>query len=191
MAVVGSRDLGARDRRFAFEVGRQVAALGYTLVSGGARGADSWAAVGAASAGGRVLVLLPCGLGSPMAAQVRSGALLSAQPCSAGFTPAAAHARNTLIHACAEATIVVRSRLRQGGTWEGTSEALRRRFTRVLVNVEGRADAAAKALMALGGLPLSSPPDLATALAGPGPAFGTWPQPTLLSVPVEAVSSMA
>lgn len=59
IGLVGTREPSARGCRIAFEVARQLAALGMTIVSGGALGIDRAAHLGALRAGGQTLVVAP------------------------------------------------------------------------------------------------------------------------------------
>lgn len=72
--------------------------------------------------------------------------------------------RNALIYAISEHTVVVHARLNEGGTWSGARIALRRKLCSVLVRVRSD-DPASRALIALGGVPLDRPEDLASAMA--------------------------
>lgn len=161
VAVVGSRRLSPPDSEFAFGVGRALALAGYVLVSGGAAGADTQAALGAQSAGGSVLELLPCGLGSGVG---RRGCAASVCAPGAPFSSASAMQRNAVIYALAEAAVVVAPRFRQGGTWHGAIEARRRRLCPLLVRPVPGCPASA-ALLALGARPLAAPSGLELALA--------------------------
>ena len=58
VALVGSRDLGERNRSFAQQVGYQAARQGYVLVSGNARGADQAAQNACLRAGGKVICIV-------------------------------------------------------------------------------------------------------------------------------------
>jgi predicted Rossmann fold nucleotide-binding protein DprA/Smf involved in DNA uptake len=61
--------------------------------------------------------------------------------------------RNTLVYALGEAAFVAHARYRQGGSWHGATDALRRRLTRVLVTASpwhGEAESARRSLLALG-----------------------------------------
>lgn len=84
---------------------------------------------------------------------VREGrTVLSVAGWGEPFRAALAMERNTLIYAACPWTVVVAARLKQGGTWTGATEALRRGLTTVLVGQDG--SEAARALVALGGVPL-------------------------------------
>lgn len=59
VSVVGSREIRQPNREFAWEAGKQIARQGFTLVTGGARGADRAAEQGCTRQGGSVIVVLP------------------------------------------------------------------------------------------------------------------------------------
>lgn len=151
IGVVGSRDLSVLQQQFAVEVGITLRKLGYGVVSGGARGADS---IAANSHGNAAVHILPCGLGGYADLGWASElALVSPFEPGAPFTGQQAMLRNRLIYAWSGKSVVVHSRFRVGGTWGGVTEALRRRVGRVVVAQWGCA--ASSALVALGGVPLA------------------------------------
>ena len=181
LGAVGCRVLSAKDERVAHDLGVDIVRSGYSLVSGGAPGADSMAAVGAlhslgvsvprmlhpatkmpssvippqvaaasASPSSVIVRILPRGL-IPADAGFGGGrgVSLSLLPPGARFSRYAALERNALIYSMAEATVIVRSRFRSGGTWAGATEALRRRLGRVFIQ-EDQSDPAHCALRSLG-----------------------------------------
>jgi predicted Rossmann fold nucleotide-binding protein DprA/Smf involved in DNA uptake len=168
VAVAGSRALSGAEARYARAVGAEAARLGYSLVSGGAWGADRAAAEGALEAGGSVLEILPHGLGAGVGTPGACWASLCAP--EALFSAPRAMARNALIYVVAEGAVVVAARYREGGTWHGAAGALRRRATRVWVRPDARGRAA-RALIALGAAPLASAADLGPALRTPPPCL--------------------
>lgn len=161
--VVGSRDLASPARRAAEAFGAAVAEAGFALVSGGAVGTDR-AAVSSARAWAEragvsvsVVELLPHGIAWP-----RSGAPVGvggevwalAAP-SEGFSAALAMERNALLYAASPRALVVAPRYREGGSWHGAAEALRRRLCEVWVWEDG--SPGALGLQALGAIPVASP----------------------------------
>ena len=166
VSVVGSRFLDRSDRAFASGLGSYLMSCGRTLVSGGAVGADSVAELAAIAAGDspRVVEMLPCGLDR---APERPGACqISVCAPSAEFTTGQAMERNALIYAYGRRTVVVRARLRAGGTWHGAADALRRGLGDVLVRTS-RNDRASRALVGLGGVPIDAIDDLPAHLDRP------------------------
>lgn len=164
ISVVGTRAPTPADRWFAEAVAREAVRLGYGVGSGAAPGTDR-AALRGLGAGAETLEVLPCGLaaaaraGFPVSART---ALSLAEP-SAPFSGPMAMRRNALVYALGQATIVVRARFKVGGTWNGAIEALRRRLGPILVRRDDD-DAAHRALIALGGVPLADPAELEAAL---------------------------
>jgi predicted Rossmann fold nucleotide-binding protein DprA/Smf involved in DNA uptake len=75
--------------------------------------------------------------------------------------------RNLLIHAAAEATVVVHARFKAGGGWHGAVAALRRRVSHVLVR-EDPTSRAHCALIAIGARPLRAAEDLGPVLEALG-----------------------
>ena len=165
VGAVGSRRVGADALEFMDEVGARTAALGHGLVSGGAKGCDSAAEAAALREGGAVLRLLPHGLGTGANEDdaTRLAVAAPVEPFSAGL----AMERNALIYGAAEATVVGHARMRQGGTWHGATEALRRRYGPLLVREDG--SSAARALCALGAEPFPDPAELGERLAAGPP----------------------
>ena len=123
VALVGSRDLCERNREFAWEVGRQAALQGLTLISGNARGADRTAQEGALASGGTVISIVADELDRQ---PLRERMLwLSEDGFSEKFSAPRALSRNRIIHALAWRTFVAQSRAKMGGTWDGTVKNLR------------------------------------------------------------------
>jgi len=59
VAVAGTREPLPRGAELAYALGRELAKMGYSVVTGGARGVDIYAWEGARSAGGHVVVVAP------------------------------------------------------------------------------------------------------------------------------------
>lgn len=155
IAVVGNRILTGEDSSFAQAVGAQVIEGGLTLVTGGAVGADSVTIRSALDSGatGRIAVLLPCGF--QHAPFLDGVTYLSVCEPTAPFSAGQAMERNALIYASSPLTVVVRARLRAGGTWHGAIDALRRRLTTLAVR-QIPSDPASTALHRLGALTIES-----------------------------------
>lgn len=147
VGVVGSRDLTVAQSQFAGQLGEQLRQLGYGIVSGGARGADS---IAGASHGDNAVQILPCGLGQQYGDLDTT--LLSPFEPEATFTGQQAMIRNRLIYAWSGLSVVVHSRFKVGGTWGGVTEALRKRQGRIFAAQWGCLGS--NALVALGAVPL-------------------------------------
>lgn len=138
VGVVGSRNLTDSGADVAGELARAVAGAGRILVSGGARGTDQIAMREAALAGGSAVGILT----HPLSKMIREGETQQLaeeqRVCLAtpfrpdmGFTVANAMARNKIIYALTDCTVVVASDLNKGGSWNGAIEALRAKLTQV------------------------------------------------------------
>ncbi len=117
LSVVGSRDVGVEDARFAREIVSEVAAVGIQIVSGGAFGIDRASHEAALQVGTPTLVLLPGGLDHPAPRSnrdvfrrvVECGALVTEYPLGVEVRPHHFPHRNRLIAGLGDATFVVRA----------------------------------------------------------------------------------
>lgn len=141
LAVVGSRNVDESLLQYAEQVGALASQAGQFVVSGGARGIDQAAMLGALRNGGRVVGILGDSL-EKTALQVhyREGlaqgrlALISPFDPGAGFQVGHAMQRNKYLYAMADAALVVSSDFKKGGTWAGALEQLEKyRFCSVFV----------------------------------------------------------
>lgn len=131
IALVGARDLPERNRRFAEHIGRLAAQEGFTLVSGGAVGADIAAQNACLAAGGRVICFVPDAL---KRYKLRENVLYcSDEGWEFAFSAARALRRNRYIHALGEKVFVARCNIPKGGTWSGTSYNLQHRLSEVYI----------------------------------------------------------
>ena len=123
IALVGSRLIRGANEAFAREVGRQAALQGYTLVSGNAVGADMTAQEACLAAGGTVISVLATELNQH---RERERVLYLAEDgFDYAFSAQRALSRNRVIHTLGEKTLVARSSLEKGGTWDGSVRNLR------------------------------------------------------------------
>jgi predicted Rossmann fold nucleotide-binding protein DprA/Smf involved in DNA uptake len=140
VAVVGSRTVSHPGERFAEAVAARAAELGRPVVSGAARGVDQLALYAAYRVEGAVVGVLADSLET----RIRNPDMLQAldrgdvclvtqQSPATGFSVGAALARNKLIYALAEVTVVVAADLGTGGTWAGAVEALQHGYGPVAV----------------------------------------------------------
>ena len=131
IALVGNRELLEDNLHFAQEVGRQAARQGYTLVSGGAKGADLAAQEACLEAGGKVVCIVADQLYQHKSE--KNLLLCSEIGYDLPFSPQRALHRNKLIHALGEKTFVAQAHLGQGGSWEGALENLKCGWSPVFV----------------------------------------------------------
>lgn len=144
-AIVGSRAATPYGLGFARRLASDLAGLGFTVVSGLARGIDAAAHVGALEAGGRTIAVLPGGLGAitppghtALAARIAErGALISEWPEEYPVLRAMFLRRNRLIAALSLATIVVEAAARSGAL---STAAVARRLGRACLAVPGDVD---------------------------------------------------
>lgn len=150
-ALVGARNLSPEGRAFARRVGILAAREGWTLVSGGAEGADTEAQEACLCAGGTVISFVPDAL---TAHPLRARTLYcSDEGWDCGFTSARALRRNHYIHALGEKTLVACCRNQKGGTWKGTCHNLQHSLSPVWVLEDGTRPMAR--LLELGAAPVS------------------------------------
>lgn len=154
IAVVGSRELRPENRAFAAEAGAQIARQGFTLVSGGARGADTAAQEACRRAGGSAVVILADSLAVRAKTPPAPGLLYcSLDSYDLPFSSQRALGRNPAIHILAEKTLVAQTALRTGGTWAGTADNLKHGWSPVFLNDDG--SAGARALLERGAAPVT------------------------------------
>lgn len=135
IAVVGSRAVDDADLAFTTRIGQQIALQGYSVVSGGARGVDEAAMLGALDREGTVTgVLADSLLRASSSSRYRRGlmddnlVLVSPFNPEAGFSAGNAMARNKYVYCLADAAVVVASTKNKGGTWAGAIENLKRQW---------------------------------------------------------------
>ncbi len=122
VAIVGTRKVSAAGRVLAEELARDLAAMGFTIVSGLARGVDAAAHRGAIAGKGRTLAVMGCGLDRTYPADHRSlrqaierqGAVLSELPL--GAAPHSYHfpRRNRIISGLSLGVIVTEAAMESG-----------------------------------------------------------------------------
>ena len=135
VALVGAREISPQGEVFARHVGTLAAREGYTLVSGGAEGADRAAQEACLQAGGRVISFVPDGLTAyPLQERVL---YCSDEGWDFDFSAARALRRNHYIHAQGEKTLVACCPGPKGGTWKGTSYNLAHSLSPVWVLEDG------------------------------------------------------
>ncbi len=169
VGIVGSRDVSEAGKAVAERIATEAVSNARSVVSGGARGVDSFAMNAAFMAGGAVIGVLADSLrarirkpGTLQAIDAGTTCLVSQQIPSAGFTPHSGMARNKLVYALSEVTVVVASDLESGGTWAGAIEAIKNHNAMVAVWVGEGGGTGNDALVRAGASPLASTDDLFT-----------------------------
>jgi len=123
IALVGSRNLLPENADFAREAGTQAARQNFTLISGNARGADLTAQNAALAAGGQIVSIVADALTDHLTAP--DVLYLCEDSFDLGFSFIRALSRNRVIHALGQATLIAKSNLKTGGTWDGSVRNLR------------------------------------------------------------------
>ncbi len=133
LAVVGSRDANKEDLAYAAELGGRASGEDVCIVSGGARGVDLHAMLGALESGGPAVAVQPSNIvrtmhSARLRGHIADGRLALVTPYSpdARWNAGLALGRNKHIYCLADAAVAVASVEGRGGTWAGASENLRR-----------------------------------------------------------------
>ena len=128
LAVVGSRDADETDLAYSRNLGQKAANSGWSVVSGGARGVDEAAMLGALDAEGTVIgaladSLLKTSLSKKYLRHLMDNNLVLVSPFNpeSGFNVGNAMGRNKYIYCLSDTAVVVRSDTK-GGTWRGAEE---------------------------------------------------------------------
>ena len=139
ISLVGSREIRADNKAFAWEAGVQAAMAGITLVSGNARGADRIAQTACLQNGGKVISVAADGLADKKAEE--SVLFLSEDGFDMEFSAQRALSRNRVIHALGEKTFVAQVDLQSGGTWDGSIKNLKNHWSPLFCFDDGSAAA--------------------------------------------------
>jgi len=132
VAIVGARKMTSYGKEVAMKFARDLASLGVTIVSGLARGIDTYAHMGALSAHGRTVAVLGCGLdvvypreNSRLAGDIikESGALVSEYPLGFPSFKANFAVRNRIISGLARGVVVVEGTRRSGALHTASAAA--------------------------------------------------------------------
>jgi len=161
LAIVGSRGADDAALSFAGRVACLCAHHGVTAVSGGSRGVDREALLGALRSGGRAVGVLSDSLartstGNEYGDFLRTDRLTLISPYGPDgpFSVGSAMGRNRHTYALANRALVVSCEHRKGGTWAGAVENLRKGWVPLLVrDGEGVPDGN-RALVQMGALPV-------------------------------------
>jgi len=160
IAVVGSRHLDEAGQECARIVGNYCGHSGLVLYSGGAKGVDTLSMDSAFEASGFAVGVLADSLEKATRRcqePLRKGQLCLLTPYSpdAGFSVGAAMGRNRLIYCLADYAIVVASDAETGGTWAGSTEAIKNGWLPVFVLEHDQMPDGNKLLLHKGGLTLT------------------------------------
>jgi DNA processing protein len=206
IGIVGSRAASPYGMACARRIARDLAALGYCVVSGLARGIDAAAHRGALEAGGASVAVLPGGLdavtprhhGDLAETLCERGGLATEWSSGAPVARGVFLRRNRMIAALAAATVVVEAAERSGAL---STAAAALRLGRPLLAVPGDVDRptarGVHALIKRGARLCESAADVLGALAGAGADPTASVESRLLAVleggarPVEALASAA
>ena len=158
IAVVGSRNATEEDIAYTNNLGAEAADQGYSIVSGGARGVDQSAMLGALECEGTAIgVLADSLLRSATSAKYRKYlivgdlALVSPFNPEAGFNVGNAMARNRSIYCLADTAVVISSTPNKGGTWNGAIEDLEAQWVPLWVKKSGEKKSGNPELIKRGG----------------------------------------
>lgn len=158
LAVVGSRKATEQDLAYSRDLGALAAGSGYSVVSGGARGVDEAAMLGALEAEGTVIgvladnLLRACSTAKYRKYLVANNlVLLSTYYPEAGFNAGNAMQRNKYIYCLSDAAMVVHSG-EKGGTWSGAQENVKKQWVPTWVKRTFDSKAGNAAIVRSGGI---------------------------------------
>jgi DNA processing protein len=173
VAIVGARACSDYGAHVARSLGRELAGAGVVVVSGLARGVDSWAHRGCLEAGGETVAVLGCGIDrdyprahASLAGEIaKGGFVVSEYPPGVAPAPWRFPARNRIVAGLAVATIVVEARDRSGAL---ITADLALEEGREVLAVPGEITSAlsrgANALLRLGATPVTCADDVLEAI---------------------------
>ncbi len=157
LAVIGSRNASESDLDFTDHVGGKAAFEGVAIVSGGARGVDETAMLGAMKQSGIVIgvmadSLLKAATSNKWRRGLMDGQAVLVSPFypEAGFSAGNAMARNKYIYCLADSSLVIHSG-KKGGTLNGAEENLKKAWVPLWVKPTVDKDAANVDLVSKGG----------------------------------------
>jgi predicted Rossmann fold nucleotide-binding protein DprA/Smf involved in DNA uptake len=166
LAIVGSRHTSEALLQQAYAIASRCASHRENVISGGARGVDSFAMKGALEEGGTCVGVLAADLARTATSHTLRDYLLTDKLClvspyhpQAGFTAGNAMGRNKIIYALAEFALVIASDMGKGGTWAGALENLRAGWTPLFVYTGNDAPEGNMALRDAGAYPFTLPED--------------------------------
>jgi len=156
LAVVGSRNAKDEDLAYSRKLGALASRAGVSIVSGGARGIDEAAMLGALGVEGTAVgifadSLLRACTGAKYRKYLLDNNLALVSPFNpeAGFNPGNAMQRNKYIYCLADAALAVHSG-KKGGTWSGAHEDLKKGWVPLWVKPTDDPEAGNAELIAAG-----------------------------------------
>ncbi len=122
VCIVGPRKVSEFGQKSAYSIAIRIGKAGAIIVSGGAKGADRAAHIGALKSGSTTVAVLPCGIeynylyeNKPMRDKIaQSGCLISEHPPTAGLPRNAFHIRNRILSGLCDLTVVIEAGVRSG-----------------------------------------------------------------------------
>jgi len=167
LAIVGSRNTDEDALEYAQRIGELCARDGLIVISGGAKGVDRAAMLGALHSGGQAIGVIPDSLLKAAvssyfrpALSQRSLVLISPFDPETRWLASQAMQRNKYIYCLADAALVISSET-DGGTWQGATEALKQYpnwQVPVYVRTEGSLPPGNTQLLTQGGIPFPISP---------------------------------
>jgi predicted Rossmann fold nucleotide-binding protein DprA/Smf involved in DNA uptake len=161
IAVIGARNANESDLEFSKNIGKRAATQRRSIVSGGARGVDEAAMLGALEVEGTVIgvmadSLLKAATSKKYRQHLVNNNLVLVSPYypEAGFNAGNAMSRNKYIYCLSNAAVVVQSGTK-GGTWNGALENLKNNWVPLWVKKTDDVNSGNALIIKKGGLCLS------------------------------------
>ena len=162
VAIVGSRDVDNDGVLFTKKFASKCAREGYVIVSGGAKGVDSIAENTSITENGCAISIVSNNLNKKIKEKSVRNAILEGRLLvmstvnpDAHFTVYRAMDRNKYIYGLSQYAVVVSSSYDKGGTWNGATENLKRKWVPLYVRNDEGIPLGNKKLMELGGKPIN------------------------------------
>ena len=162
VAIVGSRDVDNDGVLFTKKFASKCAREGYVIVSGGAKGVDSIAENTSITENGCAISIVSNNLNKKIKEKSVRNAILEGQLLvmstvnpDAHFTVYRAMDRNKYIYGLSQYAVVVSSSYDKGGTWNGATENLKRKWVPLYVRNDEGIPLGNKKLMELGANPIN------------------------------------
>lgn len=162
LAVVGSRSANVSDLKYAETIGAKASFESVSIISGGAKGIDESAMLGAVNNHGMTVGVMADSLLKHITSKKWRSALMNEQAVlispfypEAGFSTGNAMARNKYIYCLADSSLVVHSGLK-GGTIAGAQENLRKGWVPIYIKPNDDQNSANTFLINQGGRPINT-----------------------------------